>query len=97
MWLRAWLRLRPLLVSSRAVAALFYYLAERRPRRAAISWFGEEWRDEVCGDAKTLFRRVTEILHGSMRAAVRSREVVGDTPGRRMSALPPPASRASDR
>jgi len=64
------LRMRPLLVSSRAVAALFYYLAERRPRRAAISWFDDAWRDEVCGDTKTLFRRVSEILHASVGAAV---------------------------
>lgn len=63
------LRLRPLLVSSRTVAALFYYLAERRPRRAAISWFDEARHDEVCGDPKDLFRRLTDILHASTRAA----------------------------
>ncbi len=62
-------RLRPMLVSSRTVAALYYRLAECRPRRTAISWMGETWHDEVCGDSRTLFRRLTEILHGSMRSA----------------------------
>lgn len=61
------LRLRPLLVSSRTVAGLFYYLAERRPRRAAIAWYGDAWHDEVCGNAKDLFARLTELLHGSTR------------------------------
>jgi hypothetical protein len=64
------LRLRPLLVSSRAVAALFYYLAERRPRRAAIAWFGDAWHDEVCGSAKDLFARLTALLHTSTRGHV---------------------------
>lgn len=61
-------RLRPMLVSSRTVAALYYRLAERRPRRAGISWMGERWHHEVCGDSKELFRRLTDILHGSMRS-----------------------------
>lgn len=58
--------MRPLLVSNRAVAALCYLLAERRPRRAAISWFDDEWRHEVCGTSRMLFRRIAEILDGSL-------------------------------
>jgi hypothetical protein len=61
-------RLRPMLVSSRTVAALYYSLAERRPRRTAISWMTERWNHEVCGEPKDLFRRLTDILHGSMRS-----------------------------
>jgi hypothetical protein len=60
-------RLRPLLVSSPAVAALFFYLAERRPRRAAISWFGDAWHDQVCGSSKDLLDRLSDLLHGSTR------------------------------
>jgi hypothetical protein len=67
------LRLRPLLVSSRTVAALFYYLAERSPQRTGISWFGDVWRDEVCGHPKDLFRRLTEILHASTRSDLTER------------------------
>jgi hypothetical protein len=64
------LRLRPLLVSSRAVAAMFYALAERRPARSAIAWFDGTWHDELCGGPKQLYRRLTEILHGSARSFV---------------------------
>ncbi|HEX2116590.1 MAG TPA: hypothetical protein VHM01_19470 [Alphaproteobacteria bacterium] len=64
------LRLRPLLVSSRAVAAMFYCLAERRPPRSAIAWFDDAWHDELCGGPKHLYRRLTEILHRSARSFV---------------------------
>jgi hypothetical protein len=64
------LRLRPLLVSSRAVAATFYSLAERRPARSAIAWFDEIWHDELCGAPRQLYRRLTEILHSSARSVV---------------------------
>jgi hypothetical protein len=63
-------RLRPLLVSSRTVAGLFYYLAERRPRRAAIAWFGDAWHDEVCGNIKDLFARLSALLQASSRGPV---------------------------
>ena len=64
------LRLRPLLVSGQAVAALFFYLAERAPRRAAIAWFGDAWHDEVCGNAKDLLARLSALLHTSTRGPV---------------------------
>jgi hypothetical protein len=63
-------RLRPLLTSSRAVAALYFYLAERSPPRAAIAWFDDAWHDEVCGNAKALIARLTSLLHGSTRVPV---------------------------
>jgi hypothetical protein len=64
------LRLRPLLVSSRAVAALFYSLAERRPTRSAITWFDDIWHDELCAGPKHLYSRLTDILHRSARSFV---------------------------
>jgi hypothetical protein len=83
------LRLRPLLVSSRAVAATFYALAERRPARSAIAWFDDAWHDEVCGGPKQLYRRLTELLHSSTRnfvaesflATRRSLDAVLNPPG----------------
>jgi hypothetical protein len=58
------LRLRPLLVSTRSVAALFYWLAERRPARSAITWYDEGWHDEVCGSPRQLRNRLGAILQG---------------------------------
>jgi hypothetical protein len=83
------LRLRPLLVSSRAVAALLYWLAERRPARSAIAWFDHTWHDEVCGGPKQLYARLTEILNSSTRSRLdepylatrRSMDTVLDQPG----------------
>lgn len=83
------LRLRPLLVSSRAVAALLYWLAERRPARSAIAWFDDVWHDEVCGGPKQLYSRLTEILNASTGnllaepylATRRSMDTVLDQPG----------------
>lgn len=83
------LRLRPLLVSSRTVAALFYWLAERRPSRSAIAWFDDTWHDEVCGGSKQLYNRLAEVLHGSTGnplaepylATRRSMDTILDPPG----------------
>ena len=83
------LRLRPLLVSNRAIAALFYWLAERRPARSALSWFDDTWHDEVCGGPKQLYHRLTDILHSSARSVLtepylatrRSLDAVLDPPG----------------
>jgi hypothetical protein len=83
------LRLRPLLVSSRAIAALLYWLAERRPARSALSWFDETWHDEVCGGPKQLYQRLTELLHNSTRSVVsepylatrRNMDAILDPPG----------------
>jgi hypothetical protein len=83
------LRLRPLLVSNRAIAALFYWLAERRPARSALSWYDETWHDEVCGGPKQLYQRLTDILHSSARSVLsepylatrRSLDAVLDPPG----------------
>jgi hypothetical protein len=83
------LRLRPLLVSNRAIAALFYWLAERRPARSALSWFDDTWHDEVCGGPKPLYHRLTDLLHSSARSTLsepylatrRSLDAVLDPPG----------------
>lgn len=83
------LRLRPLLVSTRTIAALFYWLAERRPPRSAIAWFDDVWHDEVCGGPRRLHDRLSAILQGSVRllptephlATRRSMDTVLDPPG----------------
>jgi hypothetical protein len=83
------LRLRPLLVSSRTVAALFYWLAEHRPARSAVAWFDDQWHDEVCGGPRQLYQRLSEMLHASARSLVsepylatrRSMDAILDPPG----------------
>ena len=40
------MRYRPSIVSDRAVAALFYWLADQSPAPVAISWFEDIWRIE---------------------------------------------------
>lgn len=83
------LRLRPLLVSTRAVATLLYWLAERRPARGAIAWFDDGWHDEVCGGLRQLYRRLTALFQDSTEvpapesylATPRSLDAVLDPPG----------------
>lgn len=60
-------RLRPLIVSGAAVAALLFYLAERRPNRCAIIWLDRSWHFRICTDARSLISTVATIIETSAR------------------------------
>jgi hypothetical protein len=61
-------RLRPVFSGHRTTMALFAFVAERAPIRAAISQLSRGWHDEVCS-GQVLLRRLREILHASSDAS----------------------------
>jgi hypothetical protein len=66
--LRSWrIRLRPSVVSKRALARIVQRLLSRRPERVAISSYDEDWVDELLPSAELALQQLTRLMVGSHR------------------------------
>jgi hypothetical protein len=55
-------RLRPAVVASGALSALYLWLHQRPPRRIVVSWYDSRWQDEIVGWGDDGWRRLTTLL-----------------------------------
>ena len=57
-------RMRPAIVSSRAVSELFFQLGDLRPRRFVLTYFQGVWHEELVPGYTPMTRRVEELVYG---------------------------------
>jgi len=55
------LRLRPSRVTPKALAGVFYHLADSQPRRIVINHFSEEWTHEICPSLDHALARIDAL------------------------------------
>ncbi len=57
-------RLRPALVSPRALGRLLYFLGDLRPRRCVLTYYDRGWHEELIPGFDALVKRIQETVYG---------------------------------